>query len=47
VVELGFEEAVGLLERLDFKRLAGDGLFGRFDAGDKAGNAPTTRFVIL
>ncbi len=47
VVELGFKEAVGLLERLDFKRLAGDGLFGRFDAGDKAGNAPTTRFVIL
>ena len=31
MVELGFEKAVGLLERFDLKCLAGDGLFRRFD----------------
>ena len=47
MVELRFEEAVGLLECLDLKRLAGDGLFGGFDAANNAGSAPTTRFTIL
>lgn len=47
MVELGFEEAVGLLERLDLKSLAGDGLFSRFDAANKAKSAPTTSSIIL
>ena len=47
MVELGFEKAVGLPERLDLKSLAGDGLFSRFDTKNKAKSAPTTRSIIL